>query len=345
MLLSHVKNPIKLAREMLVRGEEENGGGAYNHTQLSGAEAERLARQWGLELVETDYFWTKRRWEEHLKGLEREKGPQLSESNEKSFYGNEVENEGEKWNEEAKTATKGGDSHWNGKDYLPQGTVGAVVLDRFGTICAATSTGGLTNKLPGRIGDTPTLGAGFWAEEWFEETQAGGAPDGRMLYQPTVSSSGTVDKLSRGDLPGLWAQCLPSRPRTPESALTAATTEKASNSDFSKKTIRRAVAMSGTGNGDSFLRVCAARTAASISRFSGSSLSTAVARIAGPGGELQKSAGDRWGKTGEGEGGIIGIEFRGNEGKVVYNLNCGGMFRAWVDDEGNMRSGVWKDDE
>ena len=59
-----------------------------------------------------------------------------------------------------------GDGHWDGHEYLPQGTVGAVVLDRFGTICVATSTGGLTNKLPGRIGDTPTLGAGFWAEEW-----------------------------------------------------------------------------------------------------------------------------------------------------------------------------------
>jgi L-asparaginase len=47
---------------------------------------------------------------------------------------------------------------WDGKGYLPQGTVGAVVLDSTGTLCCATSTGGLTNKLPGRIGDTPTLG-------------------------------------------------------------------------------------------------------------------------------------------------------------------------------------------
>ena len=43
---------------------------------------------------------------------------------------------------------------------------GAVVLDSTGTLCVATSTGGLTNKLSGRIGDTPTIGAGFFAEEW-----------------------------------------------------------------------------------------------------------------------------------------------------------------------------------
>lgn len=41
-----------------------------------------------------------------------------------------------------------------------------MAMDAAGTMCVATSTGGLTNKLAGRIGDTPTLGAGFWAEMW-----------------------------------------------------------------------------------------------------------------------------------------------------------------------------------
>lgn len=115
--------------------------------------------------------------------------------------------------------------------------------------------------------------------------------------------------------------------------------------------------MSGTGNGDSFLRVAAARTAGAMVRFSSTpqspvSLSSAVTAVAGPGGELQRSAGPRWGKTGEGEGGIIGIEAefpvapekeehsygdlrrdRLRRGKVVFDFNCGGMFRAWMEDD------------
>ncbi|KAL8949351.1 MAG: hypothetical protein Q9222_004537 [Ikaeria aurantiellina] len=100
----------------------------------------------------------------------------------------------------------------------------------------------------------------------------------------------------------------------------------------------RAVAMSGTGNGDSFLRTAATRTAAAVARFSPHrSLASAVREIAGPGGELQRSAGDRWGKTGEGEGGIIGIEVVDGIGKVVADFNCGGMFRSWIDDDGKER--------
>ena len=121
---------------------------------------------------------------------------------------------------------------------------------------------------------------------------------------------------------------------------------------------RRAVAMSGTGNGDSFLRTNAVRTAASISRFSSNnySLSHAVTSIAGPGGELQRSAGERWGRTGEGQGGIIGIEIdQGLEthgarktGKIVFDFNCGGLFRAYYQDNEKgqevPRVGVFRDE-
>ena len=44
------------------------------------------------------------------------------------------------------------------------GTVGAVALDKEGNIAAATSTGGMTNKMPGRVGDTPIIGSGTWAQ-------------------------------------------------------------------------------------------------------------------------------------------------------------------------------------
>jgi beta-aspartyl-peptidase (threonine type) len=44
------------------------------------------------------------------------------------------------------------------------GTVGALAMDKLGNITAGTSTGGMTNKLPGRIGDSPIIGAGTWAQ-------------------------------------------------------------------------------------------------------------------------------------------------------------------------------------
>lgn len=138
------------------------------------------------------------------------------------------------------------------------------------------------------------------------------------------------------------------------------------------KTIR-AVAMSGTGNGDSFLRTNAVRTAAAIAQYSHSrsksdtdftSLQTAVTAVAGPGGILQQSAEDRWPETGEGEGGIIGIELVegvsemasasatvpiadsvSGQSKIVFDYNCGGMFHAWIDDTGKRRFGVFQDEK
>jgi len=201
MLLSRVKNPIKLAREMLIRGDEIGGGGAQGHSQLSGEEAERLAREWGCEMVDPEYFWTRRRWEEHLRGLERENEGKGKDVAVIAEFHDPFPCDGRR-GKERDEKEKDGNPHWNGKEYLPQGTVGAVVLDRYGTICVATSTGGLTNKLPGRIGDTPTLGAGFWAEEWVEEYHRPQLPQARILYQPSTSE--TLDKFSRGDFPGLF---------------------------------------------------------------------------------------------------------------------------------------------
>lgn len=111
--------------------------------------------------------------------------------------------------------------------------------------------------------------------------------------------------------------------------------------------------MSGTGNGDSFLRLNAVRTAAAMARFVRNSpassgnmpLQDAVSAVAGPNGSLQQSAGHRWKKTGEGEGGIIGIDFSNGMGTIVADFNCGGMFRAWVDNMGESRVAVFKGDE
>jgi L-asparaginase len=311
MLLRKVKNPIKLAKEMLVRGEELDGGGAGGHCQLSGDELEALAETWSLDLVEPEYFWTKERWDQHKKGLERER-EHLSSGSRMSA----VERSGE------------GDPSWDSNDYVPQGTVGAVVIDSSGTIAVATSTGGLTNKLSGRIGDTPTLGAGFWAEEWTEEN-----PAPSMIPRPPTQSLGFLNNLSRGNIAHLIGKCFPTSGGGEESFPTSKET----------RPTRHAVGLSGTGNGDSFLKIAAVRSSAAICRFSTPNrpLSEAITRIAGPGGELQRSAGDRWGKSGEGEGGIIGIELVGDKTHLALDFNRG-MFRAYVDDNGQAVFGAFR---
>lgn len=331
MLLKRVMHPIKLAREMLIRGDEWDGkgGGAYGHVQLSGEELEGLAETWGLQLVHPMWFWTRRRWEEHKRGLEREEEPHTSQQD-CGTAGFASAHE---------PVFEEGDPSWDGHEYLPQGTVGAVVLDRYGTLCVATSTGGLTNKLPGRIGDTPTLGAGFWAEEWPESMSPLLVPNTvlpRPLPQPgllSILGASINDCLhlvkNVVDWDGSWPTQSASAPP---------------QADPKSRQIR-AVAMSGTGNGDSFLRLSAARTTGAMVRFTGPALSLAAAvrRMAGPGGELQLSAGDRWG-SGEGEGGIIGIELINGEGTIAWDFNCGGLFRAWIDDGGAARCLIFRDE-
>lgn len=302
-------------------GDPSGGaGGAQGHCFLSGETVEGLAAEWGCEMVEEGYFWTRRRWDEHRRGLEAG----VDGSEEKVVGTEGGEKRGERADAEALA-----DGGWDGHDYLPQGTVGCVVLDQYGTLCVATSTGGLTNKLPGRIGDTPTLGAGFWAEQWDE-------PVRRPLRQRSPASS-LLAMLPLG-LRQVLEDCVPGLAGyVGLSQDTALGEEKNGSSNV------RAVAMSGTGNGDSFLRIAGVRTAAAIARFSPCrTLSSAVTQVAGPGGELQECAGDRWGKTGEGEGGIIGIEFVNGKGKIVFDFNCGGMFRTWVDDDGEEKVMVFK---
>lgn len=290
--LRRVRNPILLAQRMLEHGDRDILGprsgpdvpSAQGHTLLHGVTAEVLAVRYGLDMVEPGYFFTRKRWDEHVRGLERER-------------------EGR------------GAAGWAVDEYVPQGTCGAVALDAEGVVCCATSTGGLTNKLTGRIGDTPCVGTGFWAEEWMERGDPTGVLRGR---------EGPAVLLSEG-LRGLMADCLPSPfLYTPVSR------------GRQGLVTTRSIALSGTGNGDSFLRTAACRTVGAMARFGVQSADVSLNRVAGPGGELQQSAGDRWGKVGEGEGGMIGIEcviVRDEEGEVVetrsnilQGLNCGGCF-------------------
>jgi L-asparaginase len=326
MGLRNVRHPIQLARESLLRtGYDANGNptgdGGNMHSQLVAPYVEELARTWGLEFKPDGWFWTKRRWEEHRRGLRGEAEPVS----------------------------------------LSQGTVGCVCLDRWGNLAVATSTGGRTNKLPGRIGDTPTLGAGFWAEAWEEVLRDAQS----MVYRSSVYQRDAEDASSgTAAIRRVVAECIPPiviRFLWPDTDTRSPSLERRSekqalldHESTPRRVRRRAVALSGTGNGDSFLRVAAARTACAMLRYSQASvprsLAEAVSAVAGPDGELQRSAGRRWDKTGEGEGGIIGIEaetvldatgagFHGEQkkglsrGKVVFDFNCGGMWRAWVEED------------
>ena len=113
-----VKNPITAARAVMEKTV---------HVMLTGAGADKFAKEAGLEIVDPSYFFTQKRWDQYLKG---------------------------------KTKS---DSIDNDPIHTKHGTVGAVALDIYGNLAAATSTGGLSNKKYGRVGDSPIIGAGTYA--------------------------------------------------------------------------------------------------------------------------------------------------------------------------------------
>lgn len=125
--LTHVKNPIDLARLVM----EESP-----HVMLIGAGAEAFGQSVGVEMVEESYFHTDARWESLQRAREAE--------------GRD-------------TATTAAVEMWD-ESARKMGTVGAVALDQNGNVAAGTSTGGMTNKRWGRVGDVPVIGAGTYAD-------------------------------------------------------------------------------------------------------------------------------------------------------------------------------------
>lgn len=109
--VTDIRNPISAARKVMEQSE---------HVMLTGAGASRFAREQGLEIVDSSYFYTERRWRSLQQQLK--------------------ENAAEKYS-----------------------TVGCVALDKNGNLAAGTSTGGMSNKMFGRVGDTPIIGAGNYA--------------------------------------------------------------------------------------------------------------------------------------------------------------------------------------
>src|SRR5215212_2075070 len=127
--LKHVKNPIRLARLVMEKSK---------HVMMVGEGAESFAKEQGVELVPQNYFYTEDRW----KTLQREKAAEA----EKNKAGQDKKPER---------------SH--AASFHEYGTVGAVALDQGGNLAAGTSTGGISNKKWGRVGDSPIIGAGTYA--------------------------------------------------------------------------------------------------------------------------------------------------------------------------------------
>jgi L-asparaginase / beta-aspartyl-peptidase len=125
----HIKNPITCARLVMEKSP---------HVMMAGEGAEKFAMAHGMDTVPQSYFYTERRWNQLQQMLKEERDA---------------------------------DSVARRNSPLPadtsdrrHGTVGCVALDEYGNLAAGTSTGGLTGKRFGRIGDAPVIGAGTYAD-------------------------------------------------------------------------------------------------------------------------------------------------------------------------------------
>ena len=222
--VKHIKNPISLARSVMEQ---------TTHLLLAGDGAEAFAKEKGIELLPQEYFITDRR----LKELEREKEKQKKKQ----------------------TAPPKQTSRMSGlvtADAGKYGTVGAVALDKEGNLAAGTSTGGKTNKRVGRVGDSPIIGAGTYANN-------------------------------------------------------------------------RTCAVSGTGEGEYFMRLLVAYDISALMEYKGMSVQDAARMVVM---EKLKRLG--------GEGGVIAID---SNGQIAMSFNTPGMYRAFIGADGKPVVEIYKD--
>jgi beta-aspartyl-peptidase (threonine type) len=215
-----IKNPVVAARAVMEKSD---------HVLLAGKGAEDFARLHGLEMVDQVYYFTKERWEALQKI--REEDPTATELD-----------------------------HGSGMATLKKrkedifGTVGAVALVVSGNLAAATSTGGMTNKQWGRVGDSPIIGSGTYAN--------------------------------------------------------------------------RLCAISCTGWGEYFLRLCVAKTVADLMEYKGLSLARACNEVILK--KLPQLGGD---------GGLIAVD---NKGNVAMPFSTEGMYRGYVKNSGRIVVEIYK---
>ena len=174
-----VKSPIELAIKVMTDSE---------HVMLSGEGASIFAKEKGLEIVDPKYFFTEKRFNSLQRIKDREKTELDHDDKTANFYDSDIKN-------------------------AKFGTVGCVALDKEGNIAAGTSTGGMTNKRWGRIGDAPIIGSGTYANnntcgvsstgwgEYFIRSQVAYDISAQMEYQNKTLKEATSnviqDKLTK----------------------------------------------------------------------------------------------------------------------------------------------------
>lgn len=184
--VSTVKNPIKLARLVMTE---------TRHILLAGDGAESFGKDLGIDLVENSYFDTPHAHAAWQRALRRSERRPKDSSNDKQSRARPD-----------KTGTS------PNRPELYFGTVGCVALDQHGNLAAGTSTGGLTDKKFGRVGDSPIIGAGTYANnrscavsctgtgERFIERAIAFDVSARMLYK-NLSVDEAVQEIFAKSLP------------------------------------------------------------------------------------------------------------------------------------------------
>jgi beta-aspartyl-peptidase (threonine type) len=216
-----VRNPINLARIIMDKSP---------HVMMAGIGAEIYAKEQGLTIVEPSYFYTENRFKSLKRAIEREK-VELDHNDKQAFYDPEIK-----------------DSKF--------GTVGCAALDKNGNLAAGTSTGGMTNKRYGRVGDAPIIGAGTYANN-------------------------------------------------------------------------NSCAVSSTGWGEYFIRAMVAYDISALMQYKGLSLKEAAREV------IQNKVPELGG-----DGGIVAVDKNGN---MVAEFNTAGMYRATMNDKGELEIGIYKD--
>lgn len=153
-----VRHPIALAR--LVMGKTK-------HVLLAGEGADRFGREMGVELVDNAWFDTERRRQQWQEALAKEAAPLDAGPSIASDAG-------------------------------VKGTVGVIALDQAGHLAAGTSTGGLTNKRWGRVGDSPVVGAGTYANDATVAVSCTGTGEQFIRHGVARTVSARVELLHEG---------------------------------------------------------------------------------------------------------------------------------------------------
>ncbi|MBG6037905.1 isoaspartyl peptidase/L-asparaginase [Proteus cibarius] len=160
-----IKNPINAAIAVMEKSP---------HVMMVSNGADLFAKEQGLTIVDPSYFKTEHRWQQLQKAIEKEQVV--------------LDHDG-------KTAALFVDPMMYDYKY---GTVGAVALDQHGNLAAGTSTGGMTNKRYGRVGDSPIIGAGNYADN---ETVAVSATGSGEMFIRTLTAFNIAAQVKYKNLP------------------------------------------------------------------------------------------------------------------------------------------------